>query len=117
MNRVYRVSYKGEGTYYTVGAESRNQALSSYITETSGDGWEYINYRASLARDYNGKTISTEKYGNVDMDELMSKGYMTWWECAECGADGNKAPAFDYIPIDKYKCKKCGYVGEIPFSE
>jgi hypothetical protein len=113
MNRVYDVRYKTEGTYYPVGGENRSKAILNYISETSGDTWEFIHYRATLARDYNGKPIQTEHYRILDMKELIPKGYRTWWECEECGDED----CFEYAEIDQYRCKHCGHVGNIPFAE
>ncbi len=113
MNRVYNVSHKTEGIYYAVGGENRSKAILNYISETSGDTCEFIHYRARLAKDYNGKPIFTEKSGLLDMEELIPKGYETWWECEEC----SERDCFEYAPIDKYKCKHCGHIGNIPFAE
>ena len=113
MNRVYNVSHKTEGICYPVGGENRSKAILNYIYETSGDTWEFIHYRASLARDEAGKPIETEKSGLLDMKELMPKGYGTWWECEECGEED----CFEYEEIDKYRCNHCGHIGNIPFAE
>jgi hypothetical protein len=113
MNRVYDVSHKTEGVYYPVGGENRSKAILNYIYETSGETWEFIHFRARLARDYNGKPIETENSGILAMRELMPKGYGTWWECEECSTEHE----FEYVEIDQYRCKHCGHIGNIPFAE
>jgi rubredoxin len=113
VNRVYDVSHKTEGVYYAVGGENRSKAILSYIYETNGDTWDFINYRARLARNHDGKPIETDNSGILSMRELMPKGYNIWWECPECSSEGK----FEYVEIDKYKCKNCGYVGNIPFAD
>ena len=117
MNRVYNVSHKTEGVYYAVGGENRSKAILNYIGETNGDTWEFIHYRATLARNAEGKPIETENTGLLSMEELMPKGYKTWWECEECGEFTWPKQPFDYVPIDKYRCNRCGHVGNIPFAE
>jgi predicted RNA-binding Zn-ribbon protein involved in translation (DUF1610 family) len=117
MNRVYDVRYKTEGTYYPVGGENRSKAILNYIYETSGDTWEFIHYRATLARNEAGKPIETENSGILAMSELMPKGYGTWWECEECGEFTQSKQPFEYVQIDKYKCNRCGHIGNIPFAE
>ena len=113
MKRVYDVSHVADGTYYPVGAETSNKAILSYMSETGQDSWEYINYRASLARDINNKPICTENTGLLFMEELMPKGYKTWWSCSECG----ESNCFEYFKSDQYKCKECENIDSIPFAD
>jgi len=115
MNYVFNVSHPLENVYYAVGGENRSRALINYMREIGENDLEFIHYRARKARGYDGKPILTEKSGFVGMDELIPKGYKTWWECEECGAQGKHC--FDYVHIDKYKCKECGHIGNIPFCE
>lgn len=113
MNKVYDVKYKDDGVYYPVGGENRSKAIINYLYYIGENPSDFIHYRANLAKDYEGVNILTEKEGLLDMEELMPKGYNTWWGCGECGEED----CFDYVPIDKYKCSACGYVGGIPFAE
>jgi predicted RNA-binding Zn-ribbon protein involved in translation (DUF1610 family) len=117
VNRVYNVSHKSEGVYYAVGGGNRTKAIFNYIYETDGDTSEFIHYRARLARDYEGKPIETENGGLLSMEELMPKGYKAWWECEECGEFTCTKEPFSYVPIEKYKCNRCGHIGNIPFAE
>ena len=117
MNRVYNCSHPKDNTYFAVGGENRTKALINYLYEIGENASEFIHYRARLARDYNGKPIKTENSGLLDMEELMPKGYQAWWECDECGEFTKSEHPFDYVPIDKYKCNRCGYVGNIPFAD
>lgn len=117
MNFVYDVSHPSENIHYAVGGENRTKALINYMNEIGENECEFIHYRASKAKDYGGNSIMTEKSGFVDMEELMPKGYKTWWTCPECGCDGDEVLCFDYLPIDKYRCKECGYEADIPFAE
>jgi predicted RNA-binding Zn-ribbon protein involved in translation (DUF1610 family) len=117
VNRVYDVSYPKDNVYYAVGGENRSKALVNYMYEIGENASEFIHYRARLARGYDGKPIFTEKNGFIDMEELIPKGYKTWWNCPECGDEGDKEAAFEYVAIDQYRCKGCGYIGSIPFVE
>lgn len=117
MNRIYNVCHKDGGTYYAVGGENRSKAILNCICEIGGYTSEFIHYRARLARDYNGKPIETESSGLLPMEELMSKGCEVWWECEECREFTLNAKPFEYVPVDKYKCNRCGHIGSIPFAE
>jgi hypothetical protein len=113
MNRVYHVHEKGSCTYYyPVGGENRTKAIMAYLDEIGENQGDFIHYRAKLAYDRKGRPIYTENTGFLDMEELMPKGYKTWWSCDMCGAEKH----FEYLPIDRYKCK-CGYEADIPFVD
>lgn len=109
MNRIYMVN-NGDANF-CIGAENRNKARLELMSEEGAYKDEYINYRASLAR-VNGKPVETETYGFIDMKEYMEKGLPTWWLCDECESED----CFEYVGEDEYKCKKCGYIGEIPYE-
>ena len=113
MNRVYNVREKTDNIYYAVGGENRSKAIINYLQETGENTFDFIHYRARLARTTEGKPIFTESTGLLDMEELMPKGYPAWWDCPECG----NASKFEYMPIDRYKCCECGYEGNIPFAD
>lgn len=113
MNRVYNVSHPTESVYYAVGGENRAKAIISYLYDIGVNTSDFIYYRAKLARDYDGKTIETKNQGLLTMEELMPLGYRTWWKCAECSAEHQ----FEYVILDRYKCKNCGHIGGIPFVE
>jgi hypothetical protein len=117
MNRVYLVSNKDGCVYYPVGGEKPTKAILSYLNEIGENASDFIDYRAILARGYDGKPIPTDNTGLLDAEELMSKGYRAWWECEGCGADGTTKQCFEYVHPEKYKCKECGYVGDIPYSD
>jgi len=117
MNKVYNCSHPSENIHYAVGGENKSKALISYMREIGQNDSEFIHHRAHLAKSYYNKPILTEKNGFLSMEELMPKGYKTWWTCPECGCDGDESLCFVYLPIDRYKCLECGYGGNIPFCE
>lgn len=110
--KVYNIRHKNDGTYYPVGGENRTDAILNYLREIGEDSSDFIHYRATLARNKNGETILTDNNGFIDMEELMPKGYPSWWHCPECFNEED----FEYAPVDGYKCLQCGYEGNIPFS-
>lgn len=110
LNRVYEVKHKDGSVYYMIGAKSRTDAIQYFMGEDRG---EYIDYRAKLATTLEGKPIETETNGFMEMKELMSKGFKTWWACDNCGRDD----CFDYEHLDNYKCRECGHIDKISFGE
>ena len=115
MNKVYNCRHKDDGVYYAVGGKNKTDALLNYVREIGKNPSEFINCRATLAKNFDGIVIETEESGFIGMEVLMPKGYDTWWECEECGHEAIDSVAFDYVAIDRYKCRKCGFVGNIPF--
>jgi rubrerythrin len=113
MNRVFEICHKNENVTYAFGGESRSKAILNYLDEIGENRSELVNYRATVARDYNGNPISTENSGLLRMEELMPKGYTTWWDCPHC----NRQDCFDYVPEDKFSCRNCGFVDKIPFCD
>ena len=109
---VYDVE-SDDGCYYPVGGKNRTKALISFMHHIGEKESEFIHYRARLARDYDGKKIPASQEGVLGMEELMSKGYRIWWDCPECG----KENCFEYVKIDRYKCKECGHIEDIPFVD
>jgi len=51
----------------------------------------------------------TDFEGELDIEQINQLG-LTWWECPECQSED-----FDIINGSQYKCKNCGYEGEIPY--
>lgn len=117
MNFVFNVYHPTENVHYAVGGENRTKAIINYLYEIGENVSDFIHYRARKAKGYDGKPIMTENSGILDAEELLPKGYRTWWECPEC----NGEDCFDYILIngyaDGYKCKKCGHTAEIPYED
>lgn len=113
MNKVYDVRYKKDNTHYAVGGKDRTNAILNYLHEIGEDSFNFIHYRATIARNKNNEPIFTNKSGFVDMKELMPKGYRPWWHCPECFNEED----FEYLDVDGYKCCQCGYEGSIPFSD
>lgn len=117
MNRAYRVkTIESEGASYIIGAESRNKAILYALLSDDCD-YSYTSYRANLVKSYDNKVIETETNGHMEMEELMPKGFRTWWSCEKC----EEGDCFDYAGddygIDMYKCRKCGAVCPIPYFE
>lgn len=107
--RAYHVRHKNDNILFTVGAENRKQAILLCESYLNGDG-DYIDYRVILAKDKNSKPIETKHKGQFDGKQYIEHGII-WWECPECSAED-----FEYIEFEKYKCKQCCYVGDIPFA-
>ena len=51
----------------------------------------------------------TDFEGELDIDQINQLG-LSWWDCPECQNED-----FDIINGYQYKCKNCGYEGEIPY--
>lgn len=111
MNTVYDVRHKDDNVYYAVGGENRTSAILNYLREIGENSSDFIYYRATIAKDNNGKAILTERNGFVGMDELLPNGYKAWWTCPNCGREDG----FEYVKGDMYKCQ-CGLIEDIPFS-
>lgn len=117
MNIVFDVKHKNENVHYAVGGENRTKAIISYLYSVGENSCNLIDYRARKVKSYKEETIKTDKTGLLEMEELMQKGYKTWWACSECGCESDEIQCFDYVPTDQYKCKECGYIGSIPFAD
>jgi hypothetical protein len=111
MNRIYMVQRHDDCWASYIGGVNRNEAIFELVHENDEPESEFIYYRARLAR-LDGKPIETETTGIISMKEYLEKGLPTWWMCGECEAED----CFEYENEDEYKCKKCGYIGEIPYE-
>jgi len=116
MNNIYNVRHISSNTHFPVGATSHSKAIFTFLYE-AGDKSDFIFYRARLARDYNGKKMSCQQTGILDIEALFANGYKAWWQCPECDADGSKEQCFDIVYGNQYKCRKCGHINLIPYSE
>lgn len=55
------------------------------------------------------KGIKTNFYGELNVKQINELG-LAWWICPNCDSE-----SFEILDKDTYKCKKCGYVDEIPY--
>lgn len=54
------------------------------------------------------KGVKTNYEGELNVKQLNELG-LQWWECPNCNE-----MSFEIIDDYTFKCKNCGYIGEIP---
>lgn len=52
----------------------------------------------------------TNYEGELNIKQINELG-LAWWICPNCESED-----FEILNKEKYKCKKCGYIDEIPYE-
>ena len=117
MGYVYNIYLPDSNQYYPVGGENRSKAILNLVNEIDDYTYNFIYYRARKAKNFDGKYIETTASSILDIDELLPLGYRPWWDCIACGRESKIDQLFDYVKENKYKCRVCGHIDDIPYGE
>ena len=104
-NKVYfaHINDDEEGVYVAAKNIKEAKKIALDCPAINGLLENYINLNI-----YWKKGIKTNYEGELNTKQINELG-LSWWDCPNC--DGE---SFEILDDYTFKCKNCGYIGEIP---
>lgn len=117
MNKVYCFYDEHDSEGRTVYIADKNYKSARAVAMENRDGTFdfsdnlFIDIRGYMCRENRepkAQPITTDKVGQLDTSDLAELKLLRFY-CADC--DSNELEIIE----DKYRCKKCGHIGAIPY--